>query len=191
MRLRIGSRPAVRPGGALGVREVRAIPWVFSWLQSRFNIPAWYGLGTGLSRQPDLLLLRDMYRSDPFFRVLIRNASLALQQADMEIAALYVELVPDRLLAQAVISLVRAEHARTCDFVLRVTQLPELLGDEPVIRRSIELRNPYVDPLNHLQVSTLRKMRSLGSVETQNRTELNTVMVLTINGIAAGLRNTG
>jgi phosphoenolpyruvate carboxylase len=191
MRLRIGSRPAVRPGGALGVRGVRAIPWVFSWMQSRFNIPAWYGLGTGLSRQPDLLLLRDMYKADPFFRVLIRNASLALLQADMEIAALYVELVPDRLLAQAVFGLVRAEYARTCDFVLRVTQLPELLGDEPVIRRSIELRNPYVDPLNHLQVSTLRKLRSLGRVETANRTEMNTVMVLTIHGIAAGLRNTG
>lgn len=191
MRLRIGSRPAVRPGGAVGVREVRAIPWVFSWLQSRFNIPAWYGLGTGLSGQPDLMLMQDMYRLSPFFRILIRNASLALLQADMEIAGLYVELVPDRSLSQSVFSLVRAEYQRTCEFVLRVTLLSELLGDEPVIRRSVELRNPYVDPLNHLQAETLRKLRSLGSVETPNAAELRTVMVLTINGIAAGLRNTG
>lgn len=191
MRLRIGSRPAVRPGGALGVREVRAIPWVFSWLQSRFNIPGWYGLGAGLVGYPDLCLLQEMYQLSPFFRALIRNASLALLQADMEIAALYVELVPDRLLAQAVFSLVRAEFARTCESVLRITGLSELLGDEPVIRRSIELRNPYVDPLNHLQVVTLRKLRSLGSVETPNTAELRVVMVLTINGIAAGLRNTG
>ena len=191
MRLRIGSRPAVRPGGALGVREVRAIPWVFSWLQSRFNIPAWYGLGTGLSGQADFLLLQDMYKLDPFFRVLIRNASLALLQADMDIAALYVELVPDRSLAHRVFSLVRAEYARTCDSVVRVTQLPELLGDEPVIRRSIELRNPYVDPLNYLQVEMLRKLRSVGTGDTPDTSDLRVLMVLTINGIAAGLRNTG
>lgn len=191
MRLRISSRPAVRPGGALDVREVRAIPWVFSWLQSRFNIPAWYGLGAGLSGQPDLGLLQEMYKLSPFFRALIRNASLALLQADMDIAALYAELVPDRLLSQAVFSLVRAEYVRTCDHVLRITQLTELLADEPVIRRSIELRNPYVDPLNHLQVETLRKLRSVADGEISRVAELRTVMVLTINGIAAGLRNTG
>ncbi|MQC24857.1 MAG: phosphoenolpyruvate carboxylase [Chloroflexi bacterium] len=190
-RLRIGSRPAVRPGGALGVREVRAIPWVFSWLQSRFNLPAWYGLGTGLSGQADFSLMQDMYKSDPFFRVLIRNASLALLQADMDIAALYVGLVPDRSLAQRVFSLVRSEYARTCDSVTMVTQSPELLGDEPVIRRSIELRNPYVDPLNYLQVEILRKLRSEVTGDASNTSDLRALMVLTINGIAAGLRNTG
>ena len=191
MRLRIGSRPAVRPGGALGVREVRAIPWVFSWMQSRFNIPACYGLGTGLAAQADFLLMQDMYKLDPFFRVLIRNASLALLQADMNIAALYVGLVPDRSLAQRVFSLVRAEYARTCDSVVRVTQLPGLLGDEPVIRRSIELRNPYVDPLNYLQVEMLRKLRATGSGEAPDTPDMRALMVLTINGIAGGLRNTG
>ena len=191
MRLRIGSRPAVRPGGALGVREVRAIPWVFSWMQSRFNMPAWYGLGTGLAGQADFLLMQDMYKLDPFFQGLIRNASLALLQADMNIAALYVDLVPDRSLAQRVFSLVRAEYARTCDSVARVTQLAGLLGDEPVIRRSIELRNPYVDPLNYLQVEMLRKLRAPGTGEAPDTPDMRALMILTINGIAAGLRNTG
>lgn len=109
----------------------------------------------------------------------------------MDIAALYVDLVPDRVLSQAIFSLVRAEYVRTCDHVLRITRLTELLADEPVIRRSIELRNPYVDPLNHLQVETLRKLRSVADDEISRAAELRTVMVLTINGIAAGLRNTG
>ena len=103
----------------------------------------------------------------------------------------YVWLVPDRSLAQRVFSLVRAEYARTCDSVVRVTQLPGLLGDEPVIRRPIELRNPYVDPLNYLQVEMLRKLRATGSGEAPDTPDMRALMVLTINGIAAGLRNTG
>ena len=135
--------------------------------------------------------MQDMYKLDPFFRVLIRNASLALLQADMDIAALYVGLVSVRSLAQRVFSLVGSEYARTCDSVTMVTQSPELLGDEPVIRRSIELRNPYVDPLNYLEVEILQKLRSEVTGDASNTSDLRALMVLTINGIAAGLRNTG
>ena len=103
----------------------------------------------------------------------------------------YVWLVPDRSLAQRVFSLVRAEYTRTYDSLVRVTQLPGLLGDEPVIRRSIELRNPYVDPLNYLQVEVLRKLRATGTGEAPDTSDMRALMVLTINGIAAGLRNTG
>ena len=103
----------------------------------------------------------------------------------------YVDLVPNRSLAQRVFSLVGSEYARTCDSVTMVTQSPELLGDEPVIRRSIELRNPYVDPLNYLQVEILQKLRSEVTGDASNTSDLRALMVLTINGIAAGLRNTG
>ncbi len=191
IRLQIGSRPYVRPGAVVGVREIRAIPWVFSWLQCRFNLPAWYGLGSGLRAQADFGAMQEMYAGWPFFRNLIRNASLALLQADMEIAALYVELVPERALAQKLYRVVADEYKLACETICRVTQSTALLADQEVIRHSIELRNPYVDPLNYLQVDTLRKLRALGESARPEVAELRAVMVLTINGIAAGLRNSG
>jgi len=191
IRLQIGSWPYVRPGAVVGVREIRAIPWVFSWLQCRFNLPAWYGLGSGLRAQADLGAMQEMYAGWPFFRNLIRNASLALLQADMEIAALYVELVPERALAQKLYRVVMDEYKLACETICSVTQSTALLADQEVIRRSIELRNPYVDPLNYLQVETLRKLRALGESARPEVAELRAVMVLTINGIAAGLRNSG
>ena len=191
IRLQIGSRPSVRPGAVVGVREIRAIPWVFSWLQCRFNLPAWYGLGSGLRAQADLGAMQEMYAGWPFFRNLIRNASLALLQADMEIGALYVELVPERALAQKLYRVVADEYKLASETICSVTQSTALLADQEVIRRSIELRNPYVDPLNYLQVDTLRKLRALGESAGPEVEELRTVMVLTINGIAAGLRNSG
>ena len=135
--------------------------------------------------------MQEMYAGWPFFRNLIRNASLALLQADMEIAALYVELVPERPLAQKLYGVVMDEYKLACENICRVTQSTGLLGDQGVIRRSIELGNPYVDPLNYLQVDTLRKLRALGESARPEVEELRTVMVLTISGIAAGLRNSG
>ena len=190
-RLHMGSRPASRAPGSLDVRRVRAIPWVFSWMQSRFNLAAWYGLGSGLSAGVAPALLQEMYQEWPFFRVLLDNAEMALAKADIQIAALYCDLVPDKALAQRVFGQIQAEFERTNDSVLSVTGHDRLLDADPVIQRSVQLRNPYVDPLNYIQVEMLRRLRALPDGEGAAAAALREVLVLTINGIAAGLRNTG
>jgi phosphoenolpyruvate carboxylase len=189
-RLRLGSRPAARGRGALTRADVRAIPWVFSWMQSRFNLPGWFGLGAGL-RAADPERLRAMYAGWPFFRALLDNAEMSLLKADLGIAALYSELVADRRLANTIFSIVEAEYARTHEAVLESTGHRELMDGDPVIQRSVQLRNPYVDPLNYLQVETLRRLRALPDPEGPEAERLREVIVLTVNGIAAGLRNTG
>jgi phosphoenolpyruvate carboxylase len=201
-RMHIGSRPAARWPGAEQVNKIRAIPWVFSWMQSRCNLPGWYGLGTGLAAlcetRPDGLdRLQAMYESWPFLRVLLENAELSLSKADMRIAAMYDALVPDRVLARRIFGEIQAEYARTVKMLLLIKGQTELMQSEPVIQRSIKLRNPYVDPLNYIQVEMLRRLRALENskgAETAVSAEaeaLREVIVLTINGIAAGLRNTG
>jgi phosphoenolpyruvate carboxylase len=188
-RLQIGSRPSARRPGTLDVRMVRAIPWVFSWMQSRFNLPGWYGLGSALQHQTELL--REMYGLWPFFRNLLDNAEMALIKADMDIARLYVDLVPDRDLGTSLESTIRAEYERTTETVLSITGHAHLLDGDPTIQHSVHVRNPYVDPLNYLQVSTLRQLRNLPDPDSMEAAPLREVMFLTINGIAAGLRNTG
>lgn len=195
-RMRIGSRPAARKPGAEQVNKIRAIPWVFSWMQSRYNLPGWYGLGTGLAALRDahasgLDLLQAMHESWPFFRVLLENAELALSKADMGIAEMYDALVPDRTLAGRIFTDIREEYQRTVDLVLAIKGQSELLAGEPVIQRSIRLRNPYVDPLNYIQVEMLTRLRALEDPEGEEAQALREVVMLTINGIAAGLRNTG
>jgi phosphoenolpyruvate carboxylase len=172
---------------------MRAIPWVFSWMQSRFNLPGWYGLGSGLQIQAgvSLSLLQDMYMAWPFFRTLLDNVEMSLLKADMDIAALYAELVADHSLADFFLATIRAEYDRTRSAVLSVTGHRQLLDGDPVIQRSVALRNPYVDPLNYIQVETLRRLRALPEAEGPAAEDLWQVMVVTINGIAAGLRNTG
>jgi phosphoenolpyruvate carboxylase len=189
-RLRLGSRPAARGRGTLTRHDVRAIPWVFSWMQSRFNLPGWYGLGAGL-RAADPARLREMYTGWPFFRALLDNAEMSLLKADLGIAALYSDLVPDRRLASAVFTAIEAEYARTREAILEATGHAELMDGDPVIQRSVALRNPYVDPLNYLQVEMLRRLRALDDPEGPAAERVREVIVLTINGIAAGLRNTG
>ncbi len=189
-RLQIGSRPASRT--KLGaVDQIRAIPWVFSWMQSRFNLPGWYSLGTGLASMNDLSLLQEMYDGWAFFRTLLNNSEMSLLKADMEIAALYVSLVPDQKLADEIFTSIRAEYERTRATVLAISRHNALLELEPVTQQAIQLRNPYVDPLNYIQVETLRRLRSLQDQESAESKSLREVMALTINGIAAGLRNTG
>lgn len=190
-RLHIGSRPASRGGKTDAVASLRAIPWVFSWMQSRYNLPGWYGLGTGLNSWGDWEELSLMYREWPFFRSVIDNAAMSLVKADMGIAALYATLVPDRELADSVFALIRAEYERTRQAILAITGEAELLDGDPVIQRAVRLRNPYIDPLNYIQVETLRRLRALPDTETEEAAALREVMVATINGIAAGLRNTG
>jgi phosphoenolpyruvate carboxylase len=189
-RLRLGSRPAARGRGTLTRRDVRAIPWVFSWMQSRFNLPGWYGLGAGL-RAADPERLAEMYTGWPFFRALLDNAEMSLLKADLGIAALYSDLVPDRRLAATVFATIEAEYGRTREAVLDATGHAELMDGDPVIQRSVQLRNPYVDPLNYLQVEMLRRLRALDDPEGAEAERAREVIVLTINGIAAGLRNTG
>ena len=189
-RLRLGSRPAARRGGALSRAGVRAIPWVFSWMQSRFNLPGWYGLGAALARV-DGVRLREMYEGWPFFRALLDNAAISLLKADMGIAALYSDLVPDRALAESVYARIAAEYARTRDAVLAATGHAALMDGDPVIQRSVHLRNPYVDPLNYLQVEMLRRLRALPDPESAEAEGIREVVVVTVNGIAAGLQNTG
>jgi phosphoenolpyruvate carboxylase len=189
-RLQIGSRPASR-AKAGAVNQIRAIPWVFSWMQSRFNLPSWYSLGSGLEAVDDLALLQEMYDGWLFFRTLLNNSEISLLKADMDVSALYVSLVPDKKIADEIFSIIRAEYDRTRESVLRISRHKTLLELELVTQQAVQLRNPYVDPLNYIQVDTLRRLRSLTDQESGEAKSLHEVMALTINGIAAGLRNTG
>ncbi len=188
--LQIGSRPSARSQTG-AVNQIRAIPWVFSWMQSRFNLPGWYSLGSGLAAISDQALLQEMYAGWPFFKTLLANTEMSLLKADMDISALYVDLVPDRKLANGIFSSIRAEYNRTRDAVLSISGHSTLLELEPATRQAVQLRNPYVDPLNYIQVETLRRLRALPDQDSAEAESLHEVMAITINGIASGLRNTG
>ncbi len=188
--LQIGSRPASRASTS-AVDKIRAIPWVFSWMQSRFNLPGWYSLGTGLESFSDHKLLREMYANWPFFKSLLDNTEMSLIKADMDIAALYVELVPDQALGSSIFGRIREEYERTRAAVLSISGHASLMEMEPITQYAVQLRNPYVDPLNYVQVEVLRRLRSLKNPAGAEVETLRDVMALTINGIAAGLKNTG
>ena len=189
-RMHIGSRPAARAKSG-EVTKIRAIPWVFSWMQSRFNLPGWFGLGSALESAGNIELLRDMYEGWSFFKTMLDNTEMSLIKADMEIASLYVDLVPDKKLAQGIFDLVLAEYERTRDAVLLISGHANLLDAEPVTQNSVHLRNPYVDPLNYIQVEMLHRIRELDDIESDAAQSIREVIGVTINGIAAGLRNTG
>lgn len=188
--LRIGSRPAARQPGAHRVNKIRAIPWVFSWMQSRFNLPGWFGLGTGLAASSSKKL-KEMYTEWPFFKALIANAEMSLQKADLEIAKLYLSLVEDQELAYDFYQVIASEYELTTERLLAITGNSNLLDNEPDSQRSIRLRNPYIDPLNFIQVEILHRLRTVNDQTSPEFDELQNIMVLTINGIASGLRNTG
>ncbi|MEI7844279.1 MAG: phosphoenolpyruvate carboxylase [Chloroflexota bacterium] len=188
-RLHIGSRPFSRAGNT-EVTNIRAIPWVFSWMQSRYNLPGWYSLGSGLEAISDKKLLLDMYSGWPFFKTLLDNAESSLLKADMGIAALYADLVNDQELGQRLFKTISCEYERTCANVLSISGHKQLMDSEPVTQNAVRLRNPYVDPLNYIQVEMLRRLRAQS--QPDNETEsLREAVILTINGIAAGLKNTG
>ena len=195
----IASRPITR-GRLDRITDIRAIPWVFAWTQSRHNLPGWYGLGRALARaaetQPDgLELLREMYRSWPFFRSIIDNAQISLGTADLEIAALYADLVQDPAVRTRIFSTIAEEFHRTTRMVLAVTGQERLLDRSPILQRSISLRNPYVDPMSHIQVELLRRLRTTPPEVFRQQPDLRErllfVILHTINGIAAGLQTTG
>ena len=189
-RLQIGSRPASR-AKAGAVNQIRAIPWVFSWMQSRFNLPSWYSLGTGLAAIHDVALLQEMYDGWLFFQTLLNNSEISLLKADMDISALYVSLVPDKKLGSEIFNSIRSEYEQTRDLVLKVSRHTSLLELEATTQQAVQLRNPYVDPLNYIQVETLQRLRALPDPDGEEAKPLREIMALTINGIAAGLRNTG
>ena len=189
--LRIGSRPAARQPGSHQVSKIRAIPWVFSWMQSRFNLPGWFGLGTGLAAASSGETLQEMYAQWPFFRAILANAEMSLQKADLEIAQLYLTLVDNQKMAEDFYQVIHTEYERTKEQILAITGNANLLDNEPDLQRSIQLRNPYIDPLNFLQVETLHRLRAIEDRTSSQAEELQNIMVLTINGIASGLRNTG
>jgi phosphoenolpyruvate carboxylase len=186
---KIGSRPARRKG-ALDFSNLRAIPWVFGWTQSRLLVPGWFGVGHALHRYaqtPDRLeLLRTMMKEFPLFIDLIRNVENAMAKADLGIARLYSELAPNQALRDRVFSKIVAEFQQTLDAVMLVTGQTELLETNQVLARSIRLRNPYVDPISLIQVDLLRRKRA-----GEDTPAINRAIAGTINGIAAGLRNTG
>ena len=187
-RLQLGSRPARRVASTK-IEDLRAIPWVFAWTQARILLPGWYGLGTGLAAgeaSHGIDLLREMFRRWPLFRTTLANAELALAKADMAIAERYVALVGSVSLAERVWTAIRDEHARSVETLLRVTEQQRLLDREPMLQRSIDRRNPYVDPLSFVQVDLLRRLR-----RQPDDPELLRTVLLTVNGIAGGLKNTG
>ncbi len=192
--LTIGSRPA-RRAATEHFENLRAIPWVFAWMQSRHTLPGWYGLGTAFSRYirehtDGLQTLQTLYQDWYFFRAVVDNAQMALCKADMAIAARYAELVADHELRRRIFDRIAAEHARTRDVLLAVTRQRALLDNEPVLKRAIQLRNPYVDPLNLIQVRLLRRLRALPE-GSEERERIMDPLRLSIVGIAAGLKNTG
>jgi phosphoenolpyruvate carboxylase len=190
--LNLGSRPAWRRASET-IDDLRAIPWVFAWTQSRVVLPAWYGLGSALTawagedgRRWERLAAA--YREWTFFRTLIDNAQVSLRRADLLIAEVYAGLaaLADRAV---VFSALRTEYERTEAAIRRLTAQRELLDNEPWLQRSIRVRNPYIDPMNYVQVALLRRLRAeAGGAEAE---ALRDAVLLSVNGIAAGLRNTG
>jgi phosphoenolpyruvate carboxylase len=231
-RLKIGSRPASRRNSDR-IEDLRAIPWVFSWMQSRHTLPGWYGLGYALEtfmspedtesarqagketrRQGDketssvnsidsslspglpvsvsgerLGLLQDMYQNWMFFRTMVDSAQMILGKADMHIAERYAELAPDREAAAAIFGAVREEHERTSRMICQVAQIDRLLERSPVLQKSIARRNPYIDPMSYVQIELLRRLRA--DPEGPDHAALEDAILLSISGIAAGLKNTG
>ena len=217
---RIGSRPAKRADASAtrqrSMADLRAIPWVFGWMQSRHVVPAYFGVGhalesfiekgichpersegpasPGAATNSNLELLREMVRSFPLFLDMIRNVEIALAKADFGIAKLYASLVEDEALRDRVFHILESEFDRTRRTVLAITEQADILERNPVLANSIRLRNPYVDPMSLLQVELLRRKRSGDNNEAETpdtRAELDRAITATINGISAGLRNTG
>lgn len=188
--LRLGSRPSRRQK-TQDLRHLRAIPWVFAWTQSRHLLSAWYGAGTAFERflrEPlsGLPELQAMYDGWPFFAALLDNAESSLAKTDLYIARQYAELVPDRDVRDKVFGMVEREYERTVHAVLAITRRKSLLTTQPVLAESIRLRNPYVDPLNYLQLKFLPEWRAGGKSQALRR-----VLALTSQGIAFGMKSTG
>jgi phosphoenolpyruvate carboxylase len=196
--LNIGSRPASRKS-TRAIEDLRAIPWGFSWGQCRIALPGWCGFGSAVRayldadparRDARLALLRRMMKEWPFFRTLMSNLDMVLAKTDLGIAARYLELVTDRKLARRVFGLIEAEYRAAGDALETISGESQRLASNPSLARSIEHRFPYLDPLNHLQVELMRRYRQRPAGEPVNE-RVQRGIHISINGVAAGLRNTG
>ncbi|MEJ2608600.1 MAG: phosphoenolpyruvate carboxylase [Candidatus Thiodiazotropha sp.] len=193
--MNIGSRPSHRKKGNRSKSSVRAIAWVFGWGQARQNLPGWYGIGTALEswrkdKPGRLKQLRTMYRDWPFFHALLSNTQMALTKADMNIAGEYAKLCLNKQSRELIYNEIKAEYHRTCHQTLQIAQIDELLDETPVLQQSIRRRNSYLNPLNHIQLSLIKRYRHNGLSEEEQELWL-TPLLRSINAISAGLRNTG
>jgi phosphoenolpyruvate carboxylase len=189
-KLNIGSRPPSRKASH-GLEDLRAIPWVFSWSQSRAMLPGWYGFGGAVtewleSGQGTLGELREMHAGWPFFRAMLSNLDMVLAKTDLAIAGRYAELVADQVFGKSIFKRIESEWQAAREQLFAITGAAEFLADNPTLARSIRNRFAYLDPLNHVQVELLRRYRSGDQDERTVR-----AIHLTINGIAAALRNSG
>jgi len=191
--LNIGSRPSRRKS-TKSINDLRAIPWVFAWTQSRTNIPSWYGVGTGFSswiesgEEGYLAELQDMYLKWPFFKTVLDNVHLGLGRADMDIAKFYSELVSEPY-GEEIYSNIHMEYELSRKWLLAITQHDDVLDSEQWLQHSIRMRNPYVDPINFIQVALLERFRE--TEDQQERERIQKVIIESVNGIAAGLQNVG
>ena len=192
-RLNIGSRPAMRREMG-GIQDLRAIPWVFSWMQSRQTVPGWFGFGSAveqhlaLNAMTGLPVLREMYQAWPFFKAIVDFMQMSTQKADMHIARHYASLVKDGAVREKFFGIVSKEFEATTHAILTITQQKEILDNSYALQHSIRLRNPYVDPLNYAQMILLKELRNS---DLKQREEMERAVLLSINGVAHGLRNTG
>jgi phosphoenolpyruvate carboxylase len=206
--LNLGSRPTRRVSNSRSIDDLRAIPWVFAWTQSRYMLPAWYGFGTAVQKiqtAGSLETMREMYRSWPFFRGLVAKVETALAVADMNVASFYAENLVEEHLREKYLPTILGEYKKAVDAILQITGQRELLDNSSFLKQSIALRNPYVDPMSYLQVRLLKERRQLGAEgaikksrkehqaqggQGQHDAILN-ALLMTINGVAVGLQNTG
>jgi len=193
---KIGSRPAKRKEQSWKIEDLRAIPWVFSWTQSRYMLPAWYPIGTTFKRfiardqEAHSNLLKEMYQKWPFFENLLDNIQMTMAKADMNIAHLYSHLVPDEAIRDRIFDTMKREFELSREMILLITGQKNLLDNDPWLKRSIRLRNPFMDPINYIQVNLLKQLRET-EVNAVKKKDLTDTVLLTISCIAAGMRNTG
>jgi phosphoenolpyruvate carboxylase len=189
--LHVGSRPVARSASAR-IEDLRAIPWVFSWSLARIMLPGWYGFGSAVDEfvcrggDAAMELLREMYERWPFFNTLLSNMDMVPAKCDLQIASRYAELVSNVKVRETIFQRIHGEHQRSVARLLMITRQTELLAANPMLSRSLRIRLPYIDPLNHIQVEALRRYRAGQTDERVKR-----AILLTVNGVAAGLRNSG
>ena len=192
--LNIGSRPSHRKQVERSKSAIRAIPWVFGWAQARHTLPAWYGIGSALKsfkEEHGIEILKEMYRQWPFFRALLSNVQMALFKARMDTAKEYSSLWSNKELSAKIYNKIKDEYEQTVACIMEIAELNKLMDETPLLQYSLERREPYLDPLNHVQITLLRRHREYLAENSDNESPHLDGLLLTINAIAAGMRNTG